>query len=329
MARLLAADRAGITAAARLLGQGSLVAFGTETVYGLGGRADADATIAAIYAAKSRPAHNPLICHYPDAEAAGRDAVFGPVARALAAAFWPGPLTLVLPRAPGCRIGRRAGPPDTVAVRVPGHAIARAVLAEVALPIAAPSANRSGGISPTTAQHVLAGLGDKIAAVLDCGACPVGIESTVVDLCGPRPALLRPGFVTAADIEAVIGPMGQEDGGRGDGRILRAPGQLARHYAPNARLRLNATGCDANEALLAFGPPPAGAFPVFQLSATGDLAEAAANLFAGLRTLDALVARAGLAGIAAMPIPAQGLGVALNDRLTRAAHPGQPETIRL
>ena len=314
MAVLLAADAAGIAEAARWLRDGRLVAFGTETVYGLGARADADAPIAALYAAKRRPAHNPLICHYPSATAAALDALFDARARALADAFWPGPLTLVLPRAPGCRISLRAGPADTLAVRVPGHAIALALLDAVALPIVAPSANRSGTISPTSAHHVLAGLGADIDAVLDCGGCSVGIESTVVDLSGPGAALLRPGIITAAEIEAVIGPLGTAEGA-----AARSPGLLLRHYAPRARLRLDAMRCADNEALLAFGPPPEGSFPMVQLSARRDLTEAAANLFAGLRALDAVVAKAGLAGIAAMPIPADGIGVALNDRLARAA----------
>ncbi len=308
------ADDAGIAAAAARLIGGGLVAFGTETVYGLGGRADSAAAVAAIYAAKQRPAGNPLICHYPDLESARVDAEFGPVGLALAAAFWPGPLTLVLPRAPGCRIAANAGPPDTLAVRVPGHDAARALLRAVGVPIAAPSANPSGGLSPTTAHHVLAGLGEKIDAVLDCGPCPVGIESTVLNLSGPYATLLRPGRVTVDEIEALIGPLGVP----GD-EVVRGPGLLGPHYAPRAALRLNALCATAEEGFLAFGEGGRAQGPVFQLSTRGDLTEAAARLFTGLRLLDDIVLRRGLSDIAVMPIPNEGIGVAINDRLARAA----------
>jgi L-threonylcarbamoyladenylate synthase len=315
MTTLLAASDAGIAAAAALLRQGRLVAFGTETVYGLGGRADDPAAVAAIYAAKRRPSHNPLICHYPDWVSAAVDVAFTTVAMRLAAAFWPGPLTMVLPRRKGARIADGAAPAGTLAIRVPGHPVARQLLAEVGVPIAAPSANLSGRVSPTTAAHVLDGLAGRIDAVLDCGPCRVGLDSTVIDLTGARPALLRQGGVTQAAIEAVIGALGAAPEG-----VIHAPGQLASHYAPLLKLRLEAVGCDEREALLAFGTPVGAACVVYQLSEAGDLEEAAARLFDGLRWLDGEAARRGLDGLAAMPIPHLGLGAAINDRLTRAAH---------
>lgn len=313
MTELLRADAAGIARAAALLRAGELVAFGTETVYGLGADATDGRAVAAVFAAKDRPRFNPLICHYPDAEAAFADVVPTETARHLAAQFWPGPLTLVLPRRAECRVALLTGAGlDTLAVRVPAHPVAHTLLRAVGRPVAAPSANRSGQVSPTTADHVLEGLGGRIAAVLDSGACPVGVESTVLDLTGPTPALLRPGGATLEAIEAAIGPVAT-----GQPAVLRGPGMLASHYAPHLPVRLNAERVAPDEALLAFGPPLAGAGAVFQLSASGDLAEAAANLFGGLRTLDG----SGMARIAAMPIPAQGLGRAINDRLERAAAP--------
>ncbi len=316
----LAADAAGIARAAALLCSGRLVAFGTETVYGLGADATDAAAVAQVFTAKGRPHFNPLICHYPDAEAAFAQVQANDTARRLAAAFWPGPLTLVLPRRRDCPVALLAGAGlDTLAVRVPAQPTALALLRAAGRPVAAPSANRSGQVSPTTAAHVLAGLDGRIAAVLDSGACPVGVESTVLDLTGPHPVLLRPGGATREAIEAVIGPVraGITPGAALAGQSLRSPGLLVSHYAPATPLRLGATQVGADEALLAFGPALPGAGAMFQLSAAGDLAEAAARLFEGLRALDT----AGLSGIAAMPIPRHGLGLAINDRLERAAAP--------
>jgi L-threonylcarbamoyladenylate synthase len=315
----LRADAAGIARAAALLRAGALVAFGTETVYGLGADATDPQAVAAVFDAKGRPRFNPLICHYPDAEAAFADVAPTPLAERLAAAFWPGPLSLVLPRRSACPVALLTGAGlATLAVRVPAPPTTRALLRAVGRAVAAPSANPSGAVSPTTAAHVLAGLGGRIAAVLDSGPCAVGIESTVLDLSGPAPALLRPGGVTREAIEAEIGPLAV---GVADGEAPRAPGQLASHYAPALPVRLGATSVGADEALLAFGPPLSGAGATVQLSAAADPVEAAANLFAGLRALDEAGARQRLTRIAAMPIPPRGLGLAINDRLRRAAAP--------
>ncbi len=321
-------DDAGVARAAALLRDGRLVAFGTETVYGLGADATSNAAVAAVFDAKGRPHFNPLICHYPDADAAFAHVQAPEGARRLAALFWPGPLTLVLPRRVTCPVALLAGAGlDTLAVRVPAHPAALRLLRAVGRPVAAPSANRSGEVSPTTAEHVLAGLDGRIAAVLDSGPCTVGVESTVLDLttleAGGRPFLLRPGGAAVDAIEAAIGPVG-----RGitplaaeAPRTLRSPGLLVSHYAPRLPVRMNAVDAAADEALLAFGPAPPGAGAVFQLSAAADPVEAAARLFAGLRWLDAEGARLGLRGIAAMPVPPGGLGLAINDRLQRAAAP--------
>ncbi|MCC6717595.1 MAG: threonylcarbamoyl-AMP synthase [Acetobacteraceae bacterium] len=320
--RLLPATPAGIAEAAGLLRAGELVAFGTETVYGLGADATSEQAVAGIFAAKGRPHFNPLICHYPDPDAAFAQVQATAHARALAAAFWPGPLTLVLPRQPDCPVALLAGAGlDTLAVRVPARPAALDLLRQVGRPVAAPSANRSGQVSPTTAAHVLDSLAGRIAAVLDCGPCQVGLESSVLDLTGAAPVLLRPGGVTRARIQAVIGPIGtgitpaQAEATRG----LRSPGLLVSHYAPRLPVRLAATRVAADEALLAFGTPLAGAALTYQLSATGDLVEAAARLFTGLRSLDA--AGGHLRAIAVMPIPDDDLGAAINDRLRRAAAP--------
>ena len=316
--------RPGDPAAAALLRAGELVAFPTETVYGLGADATSNAAVAAIFTAKGRPHFNPLICHYPDADAAFRHVDAPAMASVLAAAFWPGPLTLVLPRRITCPVALLAGAGlDTLAVRVPAHPVALALLAAVGGPVAAPSANRSGAVSPTTAEHVLSGLDGRIAAVVDGGPCPVGVESTVLDLCGPRPFLLRPGGVSREAIEAAVGPVGQgiTPAAAEHSRTLRSPGLLVSHYAPTLPVRLDASDVAGDEALLAFGPPLPGAGVVFELSPTRDPAEAAARLFAGLRWLDAEGARLGLRGIAAMPVPPGGLGAAINDRLQRAAAP--------
>jgi L-threonylcarbamoyladenylate synthase len=317
-----------VARAAALLRQGELVAFPTETVYGLGGDATNGQAVAGIFAAKGRPHFNPLICHYPSAEAAFADVRADDRARRLAERFWPGPLTLVLPRRPECRVDLLAGAGlDTLAVRVPGNPVAQALLREVGRPVAAPSANRSGEVSPTTAEHVLEGLSGRIAAVLDGGPCPVGVESTVLDLTGAGPkggaVMLRPGGVEAEAIEALLGRLGRAlpITAAAKTQSLRSPGMLLSHYAPNLPVRLGAESVAPGEALLAFGPPLPGAAVVWNLSESGNLKEAAARLFAGLRWLDAEGAKQGCARIAAMPVPETGLGAAINDRLARAAAP--------
>lgn len=320
----LAADAAGIAEAAGLLRAGRLVAFPTETVYGLGADATNERAVAAIFEAKGRPHFNPLIVHVPDAAAAFSLGVADQRAERLAAALWPGPLTLVLPCRPRCPVAllARAGL-DTVALRVPSHPVALALIREAGVPVAAPSANRSGEVSPTTAAHVRDGLAGRIDAVLDAGPCDVGVESSVLDLTGPVPVLLRPGGATVEAIEAVVGPVALPmDQATAEGaRTLRSPGLLLSHYAPSLPMRLDATAAGADEALLAFGPAPPGAPLIFNLSEAGDLTEAAARLFAGLRSLDAEGRARGLTRIAAMAVPSRGLGLAINDRLKRAAAP--------
>lgn len=316
--RLLAPDAAGIAACAALLREGGIVGLPTETVYGLAGDATNPAAVARIYAAKGRPAFNPLIAHLPDIIAARRQGLFDANALALAKAFWPGPLTLVVPVSGGTTVCdlARAGL-DSVALRVPASALARAVLEAAARPVAAPSANRSGRISPTSARHVIDELDGSIDAVLDGGPSTVGVESTIVACLSGAPRLLRPGGITQAQIEAVIGrELLVESGTSG----IVAPGMLASHYAPRARLRLGAADAGTDEAFLAFGPVPAAANPALQilnLSPAGDLIEAAANLFGHLRQLDAT----GVRCIAVAPVPPEGLGEAINDRLARAAAP--------
>ena len=300
--------------AAALLVAGGLVAVPTETVYGLGADATDDRAVARIYATKDRPRFNPLILHVADAAAARALARFDTRAAALAKRFWPGPLTLVLPRRETAGVSSLAlAGLDTVALRVPGHPVAHAILRAVARPIAAPSANRSGRISPTTARHVADDLGDAIDLIVDGGACPVGVESTILDLSVAQGCLLRPGGITRDDIETVIGPITVDDG---NDTNPKSPGRLVRHYAPTTPLRLNAEAVAVDEVLLAFGPELlSGAVTTKNLSPTGDLAEAAANLFAMLHELDAC----GATAIAAMAIPDHGLGAAINDRLRRAA----------
>ncbi|MGH6967862.1 MAG: L-threonylcarbamoyladenylate synthase [Stellaceae bacterium] len=298
--------------AAALLCDGALVAFPTETVYGLGGDATSDRAVAAIFAAKERPQFNPLIVHVGALAAAEPLAVFDDRSRELARRFWPGPLTLVLKRSAACPVSQLASAGlDTVALRAPAHALAQALLRAVGRPLAAPSANRSGHVSPTTADHVLAELNGRIAGVLDGGPCRVGIESTVLDLSEAQPALLRPGGVTHEQLEAVLGRLADA----GKAGAPRSPGMLERHYAPERLLRLAAATVTPDEALLAFGDPLPGAAATVNLSAARDLAEAAANLFAALRALDQPRFKA----IAVMPIPETGLGAAINDRLRRAA----------
>lgn len=302
-----------IARAAKVLRRGGLVAFPTETVYGLGGDATDDRAVAAIFEAKGRPKFNPLIVHVPDAGAAFALGVATGTARKLAAAFWPGPLTLVMQRARACPVSLLASAGlDTLAVRVPRHPVAQALLRAAGRPLAAPSANRSGKVSPTSAAHVAESLGGRVALILDGGACPVGIESTVVDVSGLSPLLLRHGGLTQEDIEAVIGKLAPA----APSSTPKSPGQLEIHYAPALPLRLDARDAKPDEALLAFGPEvPSGARVTANLSPSGDLVEAAANLFAMLRRLDA----SGCRGIAAMPVPETGLGRAINDRLRRAA----------
>lgn len=302
-----------IARAAEILRRGGLVAFPTETVYGLGGDATDDRAVAAIFEAKGRPRFNPLIVHVPDDAAAFAMGVATGLARKLAAALWPGPLTLVMQRAPGCRVSLLASAGlDSLAVRVPRHPIAQALLRAAGRPLAAPSANQSGKVSPTTAQHVAESLGNRVELILDGGACPVGIESTVVDVSGPAPVLLRHGGVTQEDIEAVIGKLAPA----APSATPRSPGQLESHYAPSLPLRLDIGDVKPDEALLAFGPEfPRGAGTTANLSPSGNLVEAAANLFAMLRRLD----ESGCRAIAVTPIPDSGLGRAINDRLRRAA----------
>jgi L-threonylcarbamoyladenylate synthase len=311
-------------AAARTLAAGGLVAFPTETVYGLGADATNGAAVARLYDAKGRPSFNPLIAHVADAAAARALARFDLAAQRLATAFWPGPLTLVLPKLADCPVAELATAGlDTIAVRVPSHPLARAVLLAFGRPVVAPSANRSGHVSPTTAQHVLADLRGRIELIIDGGPTPMGLESTIV-ACLDRPVLLRPGALPRADIERLVSlaeaPRSAASSAHID-EVPIAPGALASHYAPRARLRLNAQRADAHGALLAFGPIPAPgaehATLVLNLSPRGDLIEAAANLFSHLRALDA----SGAATIAVMPVPRAGLGEAINDRLERAAAP--------
>jgi L-threonylcarbamoyladenylate synthase len=303
-----------IERAAALLRAGALVAFPTETVYGLGADATDDRAVAAIFEAKGRPHFNPLIIHLLKAEQAAAFAQIDARAARLMQRFWPGPLSLVLRRAPQCRISLLASAGlETLALRVPAHPVARELLRLARVPIAAPSANRSGRVSPTTADHVMSELDGRIAAVLDGGPCSVGIESTVLDLSGLRPTLLRPGGIALEALEAILGPIAMAGD---DAAAPRAPGMLASHYAPSLPLRLDATEVAPGEALLAFGDgAPEGAAQTLWLSRSGDLTEAAANLFAMLRALD----RPDFAGIAVMPIPEHGLGRAINDRLKRAA----------
>jgi L-threonylcarbamoyladenylate synthase len=315
-ANLVPATSEEIAQAARLLCEGRLVAFPTETVYGLGGDATSDAAVAAIFAAKGRPRFNPLIVHVPGLVEAEAIAVFNDRAREVARRFWPGPLTLVLKRREDCPVSLLASAGlDTVAVRAPAHPIAQALLRETKRPLAAPSANRSGHVSPTEAAHVAAEFGDAIAMILDGGRCAVGLESTVLDLSGATPCLLRPGGITLETLSNYLGPIATRGG---DPNAPRSPGQLSSHYAPRLPLRMDAVDAHPGEALLAFGPNSSSGFAeMLNLSPRGDLTEAAANLFAMLRRLD----RPEFTGIAVMSIPEDGLGRAINDRLRRAAAP--------
>jgi L-threonylcarbamoyladenylate synthase len=326
----------GIAAAVAALADGALVAMPTETVYGLAADATSPRAVAGIFEAKGRPRFNPLIVHVPDLASARLHVRLGPAGEGLAGAFWPGPLTLVAPAIPAPPVNDarhdhncdtpspgasgiadlvRAGLP-TLAIRVPRHPVAEALLRAFGRPLAAPSANRSGHVSATTAAHVTADLGDRVAVILDAGPAPMGVESTIVDVSGEGPVLLRPGAVPREAIEAVLGRALATPRSAG----VLAPGMLASHYAPEVPIRLDAASVRSGESLLAFGPalPPGAehAMAVVNLSRSGDLREAAANLFAALRALEAHGAP-----IAAMPIPATGLGEAITDRLQRAAAP--------
>jgi L-threonylcarbamoyladenylate synthase len=310
-----------ISKAARLLKDGGLVALPTETVYGLAADATNDRAVARIFEAKGRPSFNPLIVHVRDMTHAETFVDLPRLARKLADAFWPGPLTLVLPRKPDSAISHLVSAGlDTLAVRAPAHDLARAVLTESGLALAAPSANRSGTISPTTAAHVATSLGERVDSILDGGPCRVGVESTIVKIDDEALYLLRPGGIAREEIERVAGrPFTASINSK-----IEAPGMMTSHYAPGARLRLNVEAPDANEAYLGFGAHDR-ADHALNLSPAGDLVEAAANLFGYLRQLDALCADMKLVGIAVAPVAATGLGEAINDRLTRAAAPKTPK----
>lgn len=290
--------------------QGGLVAIPTETVYGLAADASNGVAVARIYQTKQRPQFNPLIVHVADIATAQRFVEWTPAATQLAGKFWPGPMTLVMKRRADCPISElvSAGG-DTLAIRIPAHPLTQQLLAAFGGGLAAPSANRSGRVSPTTARHVADEFGDELL-VIDGGPCRIGIESTVIDLTNEKPAILRPGVLTDEKIASVVGPLGKHQS-----VAITSPGQLESHYAPSIPVRLQATDVKAGEALLAFGPPLPGATHSLNLSETADLAEAAANLFACLRALD----KPEFSGIAVMPVPLTGIGEAINDRLRRAA----------
>jgi L-threonylcarbamoyladenylate synthase len=311
MAQILPLTPANIRRAALALRAGELVAFPTETVYGLGADATNDRATAAIFAAKGRPQFNPLITHLPDLEAARCIVDLPPMAERLGAQFWPGALSMVAKRREDSGLSRlvSAGLP-TAAVRVPAHNGARELLRAAGVPIAAPSANPSGAISPTTAAHVAAAFGDRVAIILDGGPCALGLESTVIDVSGAHPVLLRAGGVTQEALEAALGI--RLDSAGNDDHTPKSPGMLRSHYAPSRPLRMNAQSANPGEALLGFGPAKDA---VVNLSPRGDVTEAAANLFCALHLLDAPP----WTGIAVMPVPETGLGRAINDRLRRAA----------
>jgi len=305
------ADATAVHEAARLLRAGKLVAFPTETVYGLGADATNDYAVADIFAAKERPRFNPLIVHVASREHAEEYSAFNAMAQKLAVTFWPGALTLVLTRRTRCTLSQLVSAGlDSVALRVPAHSVAQELLAEAGRPIAAPSANASGRISATTAEHVCRSLGGRVELILDGGPTTLGLESTVIGFDAGTPVLLRPGAISRGDIEKIVGKL--KDNANA---AIRSPGQLTSHYAPRTSMRLNADAVGQDEALLAFGPEiPRGAKVTANLSKKGDIREAAVNLFGHLHTLDAT----GLP-IAVMPIPQEGLGEAINDRLMRAA----------
>lgn len=326
MSRIVNATDQSIKEAARIIKAGGLAAFPTETVYGLGANALDGRAVAKIFAAKGRPQFNPLITHFADIEPIGDYAKMEETANILAHHFWPGPLTMIVPRKEGCAISQlvSAGLP-TLAVRVPSHRVARDLINAAGVPICAPSANISGTLSPTTPEHVAESLGDKADIILAGGLCEGGLESTVVDLSAQEPVILRPGLITAEDISSVLERNVSYD--FGEGKEIKSPGQILKHYAPSISMRMNAIDLAPGEALLAFGPDKfmgiksggaAKDLPETQrrnLSEKGDLYEAAANLFAMLHALD----RPEHSGIAVMAVPDEGLGVAINDRLKRAA----------
>ncbi len=308
-ARIVGTDASSLDEAARILLAGGLVAVPTETVYGLAADATNGAAVAAIFTAKGRPAFNPLICHVASLEMAEQLAHFSPLARRLAEHFWPGPLTLVLPRRPDCPVHdlATAGLPS-IGLRMPQHIATLEIISRVGRPLAAPSANPSEQLSPTTAAHVAAGLGARIDLIVDGGAANAGVESTIIAPGESQAVMLRPGAIARADIELFTGPLRVPETSEG----ILAPGMMRRHYAPRARLRMDAAAPESGEAFLAFGQPPPGVLPSLNLSIRGDLAEAASNLFAMLRTLDATHMM-----IAVQTIPETGLGEAINDRLRR------------
>jgi L-threonylcarbamoyladenylate synthase len=312
--RIVAADASGIGEAARLLRDGRLVAFPTETVYGLGANALDERAVSAIFEAKERPRFNPLIVHVHDRAEADELVAFTPLAAELAQAFWPGALTLVLKRRePSPLAFLVSAGLDTAALRAPAHPVARALIDAAGVPIAAPSANRAGSVSPTTAADVAEELNGRVELILDAGPCPIGLESTVIGFARQSPVLLRLGAISRDAIENIAGPLAEPGTG-----TVQASGMMTSHYAPRARLRLDAHDVNPREALLAFGAGvPKTSAPIRNLSVGGDLTEAAANFFAMLRQLD----NTGVDAIAVMPIPNRGLGEAINDRLQRAAAP--------
>ena len=319
---ILEPDEDSMAKAVLSLHQGQLIAFPTETVYGLGADARNDQAITSIFEAKGRPSNNPLIVHVPDLESAKRYGSFNRQALSLAEQFWPGPLTLVVPRLEGAGLSPLVSAGlSTIALRVPANEIARSLLDAFGGPVAAPSANLSGLLSPTEPEHVEEMLKDQVSLILDGGACEQGIESTIIGFEGDVSVILRPGTLSIEEIEAIAGiqlkTVKSDSESPNIPQKLTAPGQLRSHYAPNARLRLEATSADEGELMLAFGPDAPKGRPGVNLSPTGDLVEAAVNLYAYLHLLD----DTGIAVIAVMPIPHEGLGVALNDRLRRAAAP--------
>jgi L-threonylcarbamoyladenylate synthase len=308
-ARIVGTDASSLEEAARILLAGGLVAVPTETVYGVAADATNGPAVASIFTAKGRPSFNPLICHVASLAMAESLAHFSPSARRLAERFWPGPLTLVLPRRADCPVHdlATAGLPS-IGLRLPQHIATLEIISRVGRPLAAPSANPSEQLSPTTAEHVASGLGQRIDLIVDGGAAIAGVESTIISAGETHAVMLRPGAIARADIELLTGPLRSPEASKG----ILAPGMMKRHYAPRARLRMDASHAEPGEAFLAFGTPPSGVRPSLNLSIRGDLAEAASNLFAMLRTLDESHAM-----IAVQTIPDAGLGEAINDRLRR------------
>lgn len=312
-APIIGAEPADLDRAADVIRRGGLVAAPTETVYGLAADAANGQAVASIFAAKQRPEFNPLICHVSGAEMAARLARISPLAQRLIDAFWPGPLTLVLPRADACPVSDLATAGlDTIAIRQPKNAAITGIIERIDGPLAAPSANPSQSLSPTTAAHVADALGASIDLVIDGGPTEFGIESTIVGVSDSGCVLLRPGALGRSEIEALTGPLSTPE----SGAAITAPGMMKRHYAPRAKLRLAAVDQQPGEAWLGFGAPPEGVAPTLNLSPSGDLREAAANLFAMLHQLDARYP-----SIAVAPIPNRDLGEGINDRLKRAAAP--------